>query len=169
MTEWAYPNPGTPRGRVNSPLHIVRYIMKEQPSFIRSPGGSVGSTLAFLQTISDQTIFCSAVRIPNAPHPFHVFESFQGLLPFVVLDSFMKHFNPQQWVSFQKTHFFVIVLQEITFNHTKLLHVYNTRSTIRYTETKSNTRNDHNANSRNYPRLPFHRCSYFLFSYSMLL
>ena len=115
MTEWAYPNPGTPRGRVNSPLHIVRYIMKEQPSYIRSLGGSVGSTLAFLQTISDQTIFCSAVRIPNAPHPFHVFESFQGLLPFVVLDSFMKHFNPQQWVSFQKTHFFVIVLQEITF------------------------------------------------------
>ena len=113
MTEWAYPNPGTPRGRVNSPLHIVRYIMKEQPSFIRSPGGSVGSTLAFLQTISDQTIFCSAVRIPNAPHPFHVFESFQGLLPFVVLDSFMKHFNPQQWVSFQKTHFLLLFCKKL--------------------------------------------------------
>ena len=47
---------------------------------------------------------------------FRVFESFQGFLPFVVLESVIVYLNPQQLFSVQKTHFFVIILTESAFN-----------------------------------------------------
>ena len=39
-------------------------------------------------------ILRSSVRSPHAPCLFHVFKSFQRLLPFVVLKSFIEYLNP---------------------------------------------------------------------------
>ena len=39
---------------------------------------------------------------------FRVFESFQGFLPFVVLESVIVYLNPQQLFSIQKTHFLLL-------------------------------------------------------------
>ena len=41
---------------------------------------------------------------------FHVFESFQGPLRFLLLGSFMKYHDLQQGLSVQNRHFFVIIL-----------------------------------------------------------
>ena len=62
-------------------------------------------------------IFCQKVRGSNPALTtfFRVFESFQGFLPFVVLESVIVYLNPQQLFSVQKTHFFVIILTESAF------------------------------------------------------
>ena len=105
------------------------YIMKAQPSNVGSLRGWIGSTLAFLA--DDQLLIRrSAVRIPNTPHLFHVFESFQGLLPFVVLDSFIKHLNSLQWVSFQKTHLLLLFCQTLPLkSYVSLFDIFQLNST----------------------------------------